>query len=134
MAAADQSSKAHKTLATQEPTIHGFRSGLWGGRKSIQVPTAFSAAAAVGLLWDDILSRSEAPNATGPSERAEHLAGLQSRRQPGLEAKIEQLAVHRTIDDPSGIQPVMAQGRDECLGFPVAEGRIVDQARGWARS
>ena len=37
-------------------------------------------------------------------------------------------AVHCAVDDPGGIEPVMAQGGDEGLGVPVAERRMVDQA------
>jgi len=38
MAAADQLPKAHKTLATQEPTIQGLRSGLYGLEGSEKAP------------------------------------------------------------------------------------------------
>jgi hypothetical protein len=38
-----------------------------------------------------------------------------------------------TIDDPGGIQPVMAQGGDEGLGLPVAKGCMVDEARAFGR-
>ena len=48
------------------------------------------AAAAVGLWWAARLSRSEAPNATGPSEWAEHVARLQGRDELGLDVEVEQ--------------------------------------------
>ena len=51
MAAADQSSKVHKILATQEPTIHGFRSGLYGGKNKDQHPALRIAFAGWAFLW-----------------------------------------------------------------------------------
>ncbi|WP_199260697.1 hypothetical protein [Paracoccus binzhouensis] len=47
----------------------------------------------------------------------------------GLDIEVEHLAVHRAVDNPGCIQPVMAQRGDEGLGIPVAEGRMVDQTR-----
>lgn len=43
MAAADQPSYAHKTLDPQEPSIHGFKSGEYGGRNQSLAPTALIA-------------------------------------------------------------------------------------------
>jgi len=106
----------------------GFRSGLYGGRNRNQAPIARRAVVAPGDLWLDRLSRSEAPNANGPSERAEHVAFAQCRRQLGFDVEIKHLGVHRPVDDPRGVEAVMAQGRDKGLGAPVAERGMIDQA------
>lgn len=106
----------------------GLRSGLYGGRNRNQAPTACRVSAAAGALWLDRLSRSEAPNATGPSERAEHVAFAQRRPQLGFDVEGEHLAVHHAVDHPWCFQPVVAQGGDEGLGPPVAERGVIDEA------
>ena len=85
------------------------------------------ACAVLGLWCDERLSRSEAPNAIGPSERAEHVALAQGRGVPGFDEEFEHLMGHRAIDHPGRIQPVMAQGRDEALGVSVTERGLIDQ-------
>src|SRR5690606_1071902 len=45
----------------------------------------------------------------------------------GLYVGLEAHAVHRSTEDPRRIQTVVAQGGDEGLGAPVAEGRMVDE-------
>jgi len=49
--------------------------------------------------------------------------------QLGLDTDVEQLAVHRAVDHPGRVQPIMAQGRDEGLCVPVTKGGVVDQVR-----
>ena len=54
----------------------------------------------------------------------DHVAGLQRRRELGLDIGLEDLAVHRAVDHPRCGQSVMTQGGDEGLGAPMAEGRL----------
>nr|WP_245925150.1 hypothetical protein [Aliiruegeria haliotis] len=63
-----------------------------------------------------------------------HIAWLQRRGElcPGI--KLEGCAVHCAVDAPWRVQPVMAQCGDERLGIPVAEGRVIYQARTFAGS
>ena len=42
--------------------------------------------------------------------------------------EVEHRAVHRAVDDPVSIQPVVAQGTDERLGAPVTERGMTCQA------
>ena len=85
--------------------------------------------AAFGLLWLDRLSRSEEDQKTvrGTVFPTNDVACLQGWGQLGLDVEIEQVAVDRAVDDPRGIEAVMAEGRDESLRLPVAEGRMIDQ-------
>ena len=57
-----------------------------------------------------------------------HVAFLQRRDQLGGDIEVEHLAVHCTVDDPRRVQPIMAEGSDQGLRAPVAEGRMIDQA------
>jgi hypothetical protein len=50
------------------------------------------------------------------------VAGAQGRRELGLDIGLEDLPVHRRVDDPGCCQPVMAKGSDEGLRAPMAEG------------
>ena len=58
----------------------------------------------------------------------DHIALLQRRHQLGGNIEFEHLAVHRPVDDPRGVDPVMAQGTDKGLGAPMSERRMIDQA------
>lgn len=58
----------------------------------------------------------------------DNLAFAQRRHQLGFSVEEEHPSVHRTIDDPWGIQPVVAQRTDKGLGAPVSEGRVINQA------
>lgn len=57
-----------------------------------------------------------------------HIAGPQCRRQLGFDVKGEHFGIHRPVDDPRGVEAIMAQGRDKGLGPPVAERRVIDKA------
>ena len=57
------------------------------------------------------------------------VALLQGRGQLGLDMEVEEFAVQRSADHPRRIQPVMAQGGDEGLSVPVAEGGVIHQTR-----
>ena len=54
---------------------------------------------------------------------------LQGRGQLGFDMEVEDFAVYRATDHPGRVKPVMAQGGNEGLGLPVAEGGVVDQTR-----
>ena len=54
---------------------------------------------------------------------------MQGRGQLGFDIEVEEFAVYRATDHPGRVKPVMAQGGNECLGLPVAEGGMVDQTR-----
>lgn len=99
----------------------GLRSGLYGGKKRNHAPTARMASAALlAFVGRQVVED-------------DHIAGLQGRGQLGLDIKLEQLSIHRTLDHPWRIQTVVAQGGDKGLGVPVAEGRMVDKARAFFR-
>ena len=55
------------------------------------------------------------------------VALVQGRGQLGFDIKVEEFAVHRPVDDPWRVKPVMAQRGDESLRVPVAEGGVIDQ-------
>ena len=56
------------------------------------------------------------------------IAPVQGRGQLGFDIEVEEFAVYRPVDDPWRVKPVMAQGGDEGLRVPVAEGGVIDQA------
>ena len=58
----------------------------------------------------------------------DHIASLQCGDKLGFDMEVEKLPVHCTVDQPGGIQPIMAQGSNEGLGVPMAKGCMVDQA------
>jgi len=58
----------------------------------------------------------------------DHVALAQCRHQLGLDINVEHLAIHRSVDHPGRVQPVMAQGTDERLGAPMPERCVIDQA------
>ena len=72
------------------------------------------------------------------------VAAVQGRGQLGFDIEVEEFAVHRPVDDPGRIQPVMAQCGNEGPapepapakagvirgpGLPVAEGGVIHQSR-----
>lgn len=65
---------------------------------------------------------------TGQVVEDDDMAGLQRRRELGFDIEIEHLAVHRPVDDPRCVQPVMAQGADEGLAAPMPKRCVIDQA------
>ena len=56
------------------------------------------------------------------------LSRTQRRGEFAHDIGLETVAVHRTVQNPGGDQSVMGEARDEGLGVPVAEGRMVNQA------
>lgn len=58
----------------------------------------------------------------------DHVAFAQHRDQLSVDVEAEHLGVHRAVDNPRGVQAVMAQGRDEGLGAPMAERHVVYEA------
>src|SRR6056297_1671905 len=73
----------------------GLGSGGRGGRKRNRAPFALSVSAARALVWLDRLSRSEAPNGTGPRERAGQIARAEDRGEPGVHAAPEPRAAEK---------------------------------------
>ena len=57
------------------------------------------------------------------------VALVQGRGQLGFDVEVEEFAVDWPADDLGCVKPVMAQGGNEGLGLPVAEGGMVDQTR-----
>ena len=57
------------------------------------------------------------------------VALVQGRGQLGFDIKVEEFAVQRPTDHPRRVQSVMAQGSDEGLSVPVAEGGVIHQTR-----
>lgn len=51
------------------------------------------------------------------------VAGLERGRQLGFDVGFEDVPVHGPINDPRGGQSIAPQSGDECLCFPVPEGR-----------
>jgi hypothetical protein len=58
----------------------------------------------------------------------DHIAGPECRDQLGFGVEIEHLGVHRPVDHPGRVQPVMAQGGDKGLGAPMPERCMIDEA------
>ncbi|MEO0946471.1 MAG: hypothetical protein AAFY06_16890 [Pseudomonadota bacterium] len=72
MAAADQSSTTHKTLATQKPTINGFRSGRVRWREA--EPASMRAEERVGLFVAVCCQVVEDHGDAGRDLRDQHIA------------------------------------------------------------
>lgn len=49
------------------------------------------------------------------------VSGPERRDQLGFDTEIEHLDIHRAVDDPGRVQPVMAQRGNEGLGLPMPE-------------
>ena len=92
---------------------------------------SFSIVAAFGLRWVARLSRNEEDQKTirGIVFPTNDVSLVQGRDKLGLDVEVEEFVVHRAVDHPGRVQPVMAQGGDEGLRLPVAEGGVVHQAR-----
>ena len=52
----------------------------------------------------------------------DHIARTQGRNQNPFDIGPEDVAIHRAVEDPRGVDPVMAQGGNEGGGIPVPEG------------
>ena len=57
----------------------------------------------------------------------DHVAGLQRRGELSFDIGLEDGPVHGCVDDPGRGQAIVAQGCDEGLGSPVAEGSLHPQ-------
>lgn len=57
-----------------------------------------------------------------------HVAGRERRDQDALDIGAEDVAVHRAVEDPGRVDPVVAQGGDEGGGIPVPEGSRAGQS------
>jgi hypothetical protein len=64
----------------------------------------------------------------------DHVAGLERGGELGFDIGLEDTPVHGCIDDPGRGQTIMAQGGDERLSSPVAEGSLHPQPLPPARS
>lgn len=49
------------------------------------------------------------------------IAGCDGRDENALDVDAEDVAIHRTVEDPGRINPIVAQRRDEGRGVPVRE-------------
>ena len=94
----------------------GFRSGEYWGRKSIHAPRARRGGFGSGAFMDREIVEDH------------DIAWEEGRSQPRLDVVVEGLPIHRPRDDPGGVEPVMAQPRDEGLGTSFAERRVPDEA------
>ena len=56
------------------------------------------------------------------------IAALQCRSQLCFDVFVEDDTIHRAFDHLRRVQPVMAQGGNKCLGVPVTERNVIDQA------
>ena len=57
------------------------------------------------------------------------VALVQGRGQLGFDIEVEELPVHCPADDPRCVQPVVAQGGDESLSFPMAKRGVIHEPR-----
>ena len=58
----------------------------------------------------------------------DHIARAQGRRQNPFDIGPEDVAIHGTVEDPRGVDPVMAQGSDNGRRAPMPEGSRAGQA------
>ncbi len=109
-------------LILEKACSMGLKSGEYGGKNNNLAPTASIAARAPLTLWAGRLSRSEAPNATGPSERAEHVTRGQRRSEDGFGVGREHFSVHWTVHNHRRRHAIQAQPGDQGRRLPMAMG------------
>jgi hypothetical protein len=57
-----------------------------------------------------------------------HIAGPQRRRQDLLDIRAKAGIVDRAVEDPRRREALEPQAGNDCVGFPVAEGRVIAEA------